>query len=73
MKKQKIIDRFNKNLVIEDYSKILFLITGNGLKDVKAFRNQSVNVKYKMRFIHFIQYCVMCVILLVYMGLTVQF
>jgi hypothetical protein len=39
MKKQEIIDRYNKHIVIEDYSKILLLITGNGLKDVMALRN----------------------------------
>jgi hypothetical protein len=39
MKKQEIIDRFNKHLVIEDYSKIHLLITGNGLKDVEALKN----------------------------------
>ena len=39
MKKQEIIERLYKNLVIEDYSKILLLITGNGLKDVEALRN----------------------------------
>ena len=39
MEKQEIIDRFNKHLVIEDYSKIHLLITGNCLKDVEALRN----------------------------------
>jgi len=34
MKKQEIIDRFNKQILIEDYSKIFLLVTGNCLKDV---------------------------------------